>query len=710
MHPAASRATCARAVLAALVLLAFAPVVFDCSMTSIGIVPLPDLGPGTYAPGHIGGLYPNGSNQRPAGHLAAGLAIASAEILPRDENGDVDLVNGKIVMLSIGMSNATQEFNGGSWAFKPRADLDPSKNPRLVIVDGAQGGIDASEWAQPGFFSWSIIGDRLEAAGVTPAQVQVAWHKHAEANDGVPLGPLPAHVDALATHLTSILNLSIEEFPNLRLAFMSSRARSYSPITEPYAYESGLGVRKVIAAQLAGDPALRYQQPGAVAPWLSWGPYLWADGLTPRSDGFTWDCSDVEPDFNHPAMPGETKVADQLLAFFKTDPLTRGWFLRDTTIGSAPTLSVTPSVASGAAPLTVEFTAEASDSDGIVTQIAWNYDDGLYAYGHAPTKIFPVPGTYDVRTTVSDDDGNTTTVSTSIVVTGGGLPGLVILPAVADTYVSDGASADDNFGAAPDLVVNKGMVGQNAVSLLRFDLSGLDGTISEATLKLHCNLIGGPPTAVTAQSVASDAWTELGVTWNTQPALGVPLATTSVSTSGLSFSFDVTAWAQTQLAGDGLLSVALSELGPDTARVRFDSREGVVTPVLSVQLGAPDPWQDLGFALAGSAGVPRLLGTGTLMGGEPVELTLRVARASAPVALISGITQLAAPFKGGTLVPSPDQILTGLSTSPDGTLVVSVAWPVGLPPGLTHYFQEWITDPVGPLGFAASNALSATTP
>jgi hypothetical protein len=53
-----------------------------------------------------------------------------------------------------------------------------------------------------------------------------------------------------------------------------------------------------------------------------WGPYLWADGTTPRkSDGLIYESKDVDIDGTHPSESGRKKVAELLLRFFQTDPV-----------------------------------------------------------------------------------------------------------------------------------------------------------------------------------------------------------------------------------------------------------------------------------------------------------------------------------------------------------------------------------------------------
>src|SRR5689334_4998118 len=100
---------------------------------STGMVALPDLGMGTYK-GEQGGLYPGGVNTPPAGHLKAGLTLASS-VTPLDAEGHAG-PGGKIVLISIGMSNTTMKFQ----VFQKIAAEDHDLNPKLVLVDGAQGG------------------------------------------------------------------------------------------------------------------------------------------------------------------------------------------------------------------------------------------------------------------------------------------------------------------------------------------------------------------------------------------------------------------------------------------------------------------------------------------------------------------------------------------------------------------------------------------
>ncbi len=107
-----------------------------------------------------------------------------------------------------------------------------------------------------------------------------------------------------------------DRYPNLTLAYLSSRIYAgYASTTlnpEPYAYEGGFSVKWLIADQLAGDAALNFDPASGVveAPWAAWGPYLWADGLSPRSDGLTWGCSELSSDGTHPSASGQAKVAN----------------------------------------------------------------------------------------------------------------------------------------------------------------------------------------------------------------------------------------------------------------------------------------------------------------------------------------------------------------------------------------------------------------
>lgn len=291
--------------------------------------PLPELGTGQYQ-GFAGGLYPEGKSERPAAHEAAGRELAR-QVQPLDAGGKPS-PDGKIVLLSVGMSNTSQSSQG----FQRQLAAEKGLNPHLVFVNGAQGGMTAFAIQNPddqrsGTRYWTTVDERLKAAGVTRAQVQAIWIKQADAG---PTEGFPGYARKLQAELTKIVQLLPPRFPNLKLVYLSSRTYggyAKTPLNpEPYAYESGFSVKWLIEQQIKGDPALNFDpKKGAVkAPWLSWGPYLWANGSVKRADGFSYQESDFANDGTHQSPSGQEKVGKLLLQFFKTDSTTRPWFLK----------------------------------------------------------------------------------------------------------------------------------------------------------------------------------------------------------------------------------------------------------------------------------------------------------------------------------------------------------------------------------------------
>ena len=312
-----------------------------------GLIPLDDLGPGLHG-SFEGGLYPSGLNHPPPAHFANAMAKA-AEIVPRNAAGAPDS-NGLIGMIAVGMSNTTHEFG----AFERNADRSTHRNARLVIMDTGFGGQTAAIIASPTAGYWTTMLQRLTAMGLTAAQVQVAWLKEADAG---PPDDFPGHAIALRDELELIANNLHDKFPNLKLCYLSSRIYGgYSaPGTlnpEPQAYESGFAVKWLIEDQIAGDTGLNDGQlEGAVrAPLLLWGPYLWADGTQPRSDGLTWLLSDLEADHVHPSAAGEQKVAGMLLSFFETEATAAPWWRARSDVGLTSIDAVKDAYVSDASP------------------------------------------------------------------------------------------------------------------------------------------------------------------------------------------------------------------------------------------------------------------------------------------------------------------------------------------------------------------------
>jgi hypothetical protein len=310
------------------------------------LVPLTDMANRTYR-GYAGGLYPDGSNTMPAAHAAEGRR-RKALVTPRDVNGNT-AASGRIVLLSLSMSNGSQEFcatagytNCAAWSFMGAAQRDASVNhTSLVIINGARGGQVTDSWTS----SSSAEYERIRAEGLAPLglsekQVQVIWLKMANARPTRSLPDPSADAYLLHAGLGDVLRAAQARYPNLQMVFVASRIYAGFATSElnpePYAYETGFANKWLIEDQVrqttsAGAPASRAgnldYRTGSV-PWVAWGPYLWAGEQTRRrADGLYYVVADFQNDGTHPSTSGESKVATMLLDFFRTSEFTSCWFL-----------------------------------------------------------------------------------------------------------------------------------------------------------------------------------------------------------------------------------------------------------------------------------------------------------------------------------------------------------------------------------------------
>ena len=206
-----------------------------------------------------------------------------------------------------------------------QATTDASVNhTTLVMVNGACGSQTAQTWDAATEANYdSVRLNRLQPLGVSEKQVQVVWVKLANPGPRDSLPSSQADAYQLETDMGGVARALKARYPNVHLVFFSSRIYAgYATTTlnpEPYAYESGFAVKWLIEAQvqqMANGGTVTDQRAGnlnydsGVAPWLGWGPYLWADGMTARAgDGLIWTRADLVTDGTHPSQTGQQKSA-----------------------------------------------------------------------------------------------------------------------------------------------------------------------------------------------------------------------------------------------------------------------------------------------------------------------------------------------------------------------------------------------------------------
>lgn len=183
-------------------------------------------------------------------------------------------------------------------------------------VMAAQPGEDSKAWASTDK-PWNNAATRLQAAGRTPADVQVVFGVLSRRmTDPRATTPLDAYHDQ---DLPAIMRRIEATYPNVRLVYIEARESGRFAVGgtngEPGAY---------LHTQRAVDFAANYQGRATVIV----GPYLWDDGRCFRTDGLRTLRADFQSDGLHPSTAGAAKFATAMVAYFRTHPSAAPWFPR----------------------------------------------------------------------------------------------------------------------------------------------------------------------------------------------------------------------------------------------------------------------------------------------------------------------------------------------------------------------------------------------
>jgi hypothetical protein len=156
---------------------------------------------------------------------------------------------------------------------------------------------------------------------------------------------------------------------------------------------------------------------------------------------------------------------------------------------------------------------------------------------------------------------------------------------------------------------------------------------------------------------------------------------------------------------------------PDGAYISFDTYAtdiavGTQDTNLSTDVAVRtlSPWTDEGGGLAGTQGVPKLVGKGLLMPLTNGKLQLTGGQPFAQTVLFVSLQGAQVNFKGGVLVAFPFVAEVPLVADNEGELALPFTWPDGVPAGTTLFFQALLQDLASAQGLALSTAVAAVTP
>ena len=149
-------------------------------------------------------------------------------------------------------------------------------------------------------------------------------------------------------------------------------------------------------------------------------------------------------------------------------------------------------------------------------------------------------------------------------------PGTTTLAPVADSYV-DASAPTTNHGTTTTMRVDGSPVVR---SYLRFNVAGLTGAATSATLRIWAN--SAQSTGYDVFGVADNTWVEAAITDSTAPPFGAKIGSSGAVATGTWTSVNVTS----AVTASGLISFGLSTT--NSTALSLSSREGANAPQLVI--------------------------------------------------------------------------------------------------------------------------------
>ena len=195
------------------------------------------------------------------------------------------------------------------------------------------------------------------------------------------------------------------------------------------------------------------------------------------------------------------------------------------------------------------------------------------------TLSYTAPGTSPVQDVAGNDAASFSTVAvTNNTPPPGG--GTSTFTPTADAHVKS-TSPTANYGTLTTMQLREEAAGVTYRDYLKFNVTGLSGTVSAVKLRLFITDVS--PDSGTVYRVSDTSWGETSIIWNNAPTLGSSVGSAGATTTAgtwVEITLDPSA-----VSGNGLVSFGIKTTSTNSSI--FSSKEGTNPPQLLVTTGGP---------------------------------------------------------------------------------------------------------------------------